>query len=267
MNIPSLSPEPISHTKQKKLFKNKKIVYGLMIFSVVFSLGWLITKRFSGDPLDKIDNYLIAKKLDKAAKLNYELLQKSPEHRLALLMNGSIINFGIREMNITDTHLPFYEYDDFLEKEDKTGVFIRQSFLKKFSIFPDSVYFLDDFCHFKQTWPESLRNPETGIIINRSLHSKTIWNKVSNKCLNDIFHDTDNLKGMFAKVVGDNLSVREKPEKKSKTLTKLKRNETVLIKLQGGEETIGNKKGNWYFVLSEDQIYGWVFGGYLEKQP
>lgn len=265
MNIPSLSPEPLSHNKKKRLFKNKRIIYFTLSILILYGLGWLISKKFDRDPLDKIDRYMVEKKMDKAANLNYDLLNKHPEHRLALLMNGSIINFGIREMNIASTRLPFYEYDDFLAREDKTGVFIRQGFLKKFSIFPDSAYFLDELCKFSNAYPESIGNPETGIIINRSIQSKTLWNKVSDSCIHLLFHETEKLKPQFAKVIGDNLSMREKPEKKSKLLAKLKRDELVLIKYQGNEETIGPKKGQWYFVLNEKQVYGWVFGGYLQK--
>ncbi|MDH4263088.1 MAG: SH3 domain-containing protein [Spirochaetia bacterium] len=265
MNIPSLSPEPISHHRKQRLYKNKRIIYSLMAAALIFTMIWLITKRFAQDPLDKIDSYLLEKKLNKAADLNYKLLKLHPEHRLALLMNGSVINFGIREMNITDTHLPFYEYDNFLEKEDKTGVFTRQSFLKKFTLFPDSTYFLDEFCHFNEKYPESIRNPESSVIILHSFHSKTIWNKTSDECMHKLFNGENNLKGLFAVVSANNLSMREKPEKKSKVLNKLKRDEKILIKIQGFEETIGNKKANWYFILNENQIYGWVFGAYLEK--
>ena len=267
MNIPSLSPEPLSHNKKKRIFKNKRILFGSLIFIVLFSLGWLISKRVGSDPLDKMDQYISEKKISKAAKLNYKLLQKHPEHRQALLMNGSIINFGIREMNIMDTHLPFYEYDDFLEKEDKTGVFIRQAFLKKFSIFPESVYFLEEFCTFSSAYPETIKNPEANVIISRAFHSKAFWNKVPDDCIQRIFHETDSIQSSMASVVGDNLSVREKPETKGKLLARLKRDEKVLIKYQGNEETIGPKKGYWYFVLNENQIYGWVFGGYLKREP
>jgi len=265
MKIPSLSPEPISNQKRKKIYQNKLFVWSFLGFLFTSLIVWLIIARFARNPFDKVDSLLIEKKISQAAELNFKLMKKFPEHRLALLMNGTVINYGLRELNITDTRLPYYEYENYLAKEDKTGVFTRQSFLKKFSIFPDSAHFLDEFCRFNLSYPQSLKNPEVSVIIQRGLHSKTLWNKVSDECIKDLLHTEDSA-GMVAKVVGDNLSIREKPSSKSKLLGRLKRNELLLIKNKGAEETIGNKKGNWYFVLNENQIYGWVFGGYLEKQ-
>jgi len=266
MNIPVLGPEPTSHNRKKEILRNKVFWYLVFTVMITITLGWLVIQKFLKDPLVEIEHYIETKKISKAAVLNYKLLQKKPEHRLALLMNGSIINFGIREMNINNIHLPFFEYDDFLLKEDKTGVFIRQGFLRKFSVFPDSQYFLDEFCNFSMQYPESLRNPETQVIINRAFHSKTQWNKVSDSCISHIFHKMENIHAVFAKVEGDNLSVREKPSTKAKRLDKLKRHEIVLIKYQGDEETIGSKKAKWNYILNENQVYGWVYGGYLQLQ-
>jgi len=264
MNIPSLTPEPLSHGRQKKIFRSRQTIFGVLALVAISGAGWLIIMRFARNPLDKVDNFIAAKKLDKAAILNYKLLQKRPENRLALLMNGTVINFGIRELNITDTRLPFYEYDDFLAKEDRTGVFTRQSFLKKFSVFPDSPYFLDEFCHFNFSYPESMRNPETGVIVARSIHSKTVWNKVSQDCIDQLFHQSENLQAFFGRVSGENLSMRDNPGTGAKLLARLKKDEKVLVKYQGDEETIGNKTGRWCFVVNDRQIYGWVFGAYLE---
>ncbi|MDH4199361.1 MAG: SH3 domain-containing protein [Spirochaetia bacterium] len=264
MSDPYVKPKLTGFSKKPGLSRKLKTLYVVVLIFGLYGLFWLMNKRFARDPLAQVDSCLSDKKFDKASRLNFDLLKKFPEHRLALLMNGSIINFGLRELNITDIKLPFYEYDDFLNAEDKTGIFIRQSFIKKFTIFPDSKYFVEEFCAFQKKFPESLRNPEASLVIARAFHSRTVWNPVSDECVSLVFGKNEAFSELFGIVKGDNLSLRKNPGIKEKLIKKLKKNDLVLIKYTGEENIIGEKKGKWLSVFTEDQKYGWVFGAYIE---
>jgi hypothetical protein len=257
-------PKPVSYGKKQKSERTRMYLISVSSLLIIFFVAWLIIIKFAASPFDKMEKYLTKKDIKKAALLNYEMLNDHPENRLAILMNGSVVNFALRELNITDMKLPFYEYDDFLKMEDRSGVFIKQAFSKKYSLFPDSPFFLNEFCNFSEFYPEALNNPEIMTIIKRSLQSQTKWNPGNENCMEILFSNISNYKDLTGQISGDNLSLREKPETKSKVLGKLKKGSRVLVKFTGFEETIGNVNGKWLYVLTRESVYGWVFGGYVE---
>lgn len=264
MADPYVKTKVVGYSKKPGVMRYLKWLYFLFILLLFSALGWLVAKRFEQNPLSKIESYINNKKLEKAAVLNYEQLKKHPEHRLALLMNGAVINFGLREMNIMDTKLPFFEYEDYLEREDKSGIFIRQGFLRKFSLFPNSVFFPEEYCNYLTKYSESLKNPETVLVISSALKSKVKWKKVSPACMANIFKKSDYFDSLFTTVTGNNLSIRQKPDIGGKFIKKLKAKDKVLVKEVGIEDIVGNKRAHWVYIFTEDQTYGWVFGAYLK---
>lgn len=257
-------PKPISYGKSSHGGKLRRYLIWTTGILTLVAIIWLLIIKFSASPFDKMEKYLRDKDIKKAAILNYEMLEKYPQNRLAILMNGTVINFAVRELNITDNKIPFVEYEDQLEMEDRSGVFMKQAFVKKYSLFPDSPYFLGDFCKYSSNYPDTLSNPEMMVVLKKAFQSQTQWSSVDQSCLDTVFSTIPSIQNISGETTGDNVTLRQKPEIKAKGLGKLKKGTQILVKYTGFEESIGNKSGKWLFIMTPDGTFGWIFGGYVK---
>jgi len=61
------------------------------------------------------------------------------------------------------------------------------------------------------------------------------------------------------------LSLRKEPDSKMDVFTKIENGKEIQHISTGDDLILGENKGFWYEIRTEENIYGWCFSGSLEK--
>lgn len=258
-------PGPIEISgKKRKTTTQKTITIALGLFLIAL-LGWLAVKKFSVSPQEKVTLLIQERQWKEAAHYNYKLSQKKEFSDLRLLAYGVAIEYGLREERISHPDLPHYPYQKRLQELDTTGIFIKEAFFLKSSLFVNSPHFLQELCSLVQTGKNFSFDEKLFEATQKALRSGASWYMADDGCMEKILTESSATRIFTARVSGDKLTLRSRPTRQSTVLTQLARNSRLLILKQSPQkEKIAGKEAYWYEVLTKEQNRGWVFGGYLE---
>lgn len=233
----------------------------LILFPVFFFLGavWLIYTRFHRDPLQEIEILLENKRFPQAANFAISQLNKDPLARPRWLMYAVIATQSAGNMHENKV------YETVLRNEDTSGIFLKESYLRRMHYKENQKYFLSLWLSYLTDFSGALKDESFQNALKNALDSGEPWTIISENDFAGFWGKVSvEFPGLLRRVSGDNLQLREKPDSSGKVLMKLPKNEKLLARKKGESFSVGAKKGNWLFVLTSSQQQGWVFDGYLD---
>jgi len=263
-------------SKQKSKIFFSKIIKNLSIFLPIlffFFTVWLIFIKFDKSPMATIEEYLSKKQYNSALKIIETQLENDSIARTKWLMYASIVEYAIKQTpqeNNKKIHLNT-DYFSLLKEEDSSGIFLKESYLRKLQMFNQSPNFIHLLLDFKKNFSISYNLLFSYSFVQAGFISNTIWSSLRNdKEKNfwlDLFHSkTKYTSARLKKIDATNLNLRSQSNIDSEVITQLKKGDEVLIRKKGRHDTIYNYSNNWFFIVTKNFNQGWVFGKYLVKK-
>ncbi len=184
-------------------------------------------------------------------------LEKEKASRTKLLMYGSIVQFGVGDIQLKDD-TP--DYLAMLRKEDGARIFLRESYLRKLELFAESKNLPELLCQLDADFPEGINQPG---LVEQAIDGSVIWYKPSEQCMARLF-STKQFQSYILLTSGDQLQLRENPSLDDLVEARLGKNVKVFSRRTGPSMVLAGKKDNWHFVFTEEGRVGWLFGRYLK---
>jgi len=252
--------EPHKKTVLQKMFNGFIVIFPLIFF---LTAVYLIFVKVQKNPILEIENLLNQKEYEKVLGLIEDSLKEDSISSKHLLVYASAAEYGINESSGVEKRI---KYSIKLEKEDSTGIFIEESYMKKMNLFYDSKNFFNLLCDYVNSFPQKSLDSQISSVLEKGFDTETLWLNIEENCVNQIFSKEDKfIKNKMRQIAADNLNLRSKPSLDSDIKGSLSEKSNVLIRKKGALTTYKDQKANWYFIISEEGLQGWVFGSYLKN--
>lgn len=259
---------PVENDPYKKKFSPfllaAKIVLPLFIFFIAM---WLVFSKLQKTPAEKIEQALHQKDFKEAYRLVDKYLERERLSRLRLLMYGTLIQFGLEEQK---EPLPqdFPNYQKLLAQEDSAFIFLKESYMRRMQMFPNSQKFLQLTCNFVHLFPSVYLDQQTQKLLAGGIESMGNWLPINHRCLSLIFDDAVPFFRNYLRLVnGTNVNLRKDPDTEGNIITTLHAGEKILLRKKGPALLVGGQQGHWQFVFTKEQKQGWIFDYYLLPLP
>ena len=253
---------PLAETGGKKSSLKKLKRYLSLGFPIAFFFFavWLTFVRFHKSPIGELQEFIEKKEYQKAYKALKPYLEDESISKANVAMYGFIIKMGLNEIGTDTSSLP--DFYTLLKSKDSTGVFYKEAILKSAKLFPESARYADFICNYYQHFKKI--EPDTMSLFNQGINTDSEWLYLSQSCVDTMFNAAL-FSSRLGVVKGDKLKLRQGPSLDTQVVDKLAKSTNVFIRKQGAKLTIAGSTHHWYYIFTEDQKQGWVYGRYINK--
>lgn len=239
--------------KMRKRRRNSPFRFFMLLTPVIFFLVsiYMIFSWVEKGSVATIEDHLKNHGWREAHKL---LLDEISENRLArprLLMYGTIIQYANEIEDLPD-------YESKLKAEDSTRIFWKESFLKRFELFPDKPGILELVIEYLNSFPNDAAPPHP----LAGVFSSSDFTEVPEGY--EIFFTAKSTQTLISGNSMYRIYLRAEESANSTSLGQLEIGEKVITGKTGRADTINDVNGHWVRILSEKGKTGWVFDGLLQ---